>query len=122
MVISVKIDDDTYAEYGRQNQANPRAAVEAVLEKYARIGSGKALIVTGKPLADLQRVAGQLDEPEQLLEKFTKISSVNIGDLTFQLTESQLKGIKDKAAFYQKTPEQFATEQITKALQNALGV
>lgn len=122
MIISVKIQDETYEKYGRQNTKNPREAVEKAIEQYADVGSGKAIIFTGEELARLQKLVGQLDSSEGLIERVSKVMSVNVGGTPYPLTESQLKGIKDKAAFFGKTPEQFAAEQINKALQNALGV
>lgn len=122
MILSVKVPDETYETYGRQNPKNPREAIERVIEKYASIGSGKVLILTGENLSSLQKLIGQVDEAEQVVQKVAKSISINVGSLSFPLSESQLKGLKDKAAFFSKTPEQFAAEQIHKALQNALGV
>ena len=122
MILSIKVADETYEQYGRQNPKNPREPIERVVEKFAGIGSGKALIITGESLANLQKLVGQVDEAAGLVETVRKATSVNVGALSFPLSESQLKGIRDKAAFFSKSPEAFATEQIQKALQNALGV
>lgn len=122
MILSVKVADETYEKYGRQNPKNPREPIERVIEKYAEIGSGKVILLTGEPLAATQRLLGQIDEPKQLVERVAKATAVRVGELAFPLSESQLKGIKDKAAFFAKSPEDFAREQIQKALVNALGV
>jgi len=122
MILSLKISDETYEKFGRQNPKNPREAIEKVIENFSDVGSGKVVILTGEPLAALQKIVGQIDEPQQVPLRVAKIASVKIGSLSFPLSESQLKGIADKALFYKQTPEQFATEQINKALRNALGV
>jgi hypothetical protein len=122
LILSIKVSDEAYEQYGRENTKNPREAIEKVIERYAGIGNAKMILLTGEPLAAIQRLVGQIDEPQQLALKVAKVASVKIGSLSFPLTESQLKGIADKAAFYHKSPEAFATEQIQKALQNTLGV
>jgi len=122
MILSIKVSDETYEKYGRENTKNPREAIEKVIERYAGIGNAKMILLTGEPLAAIQRQVGQIDEPQQLALKVAKIVSVKIGNLHFPLSESQLKGIADKATFYNQSPEAFATEQINKALRNALGV
>lgn len=122
MILSVKVADETYEKYGRQNPKNPREPIERVVEKYADVGSGKVILLTGEPLAALQKLLGQIDEPQQLPLKVAQATSVKVGDLLFPLSESQLKGIKDMAAHQAITPEAYATREIQKALRNALGV
>ena len=122
MILSLKIADETYEKYGRQNPKNPRESIERVIEKYADIGSGKVVLLMGEPLKAIQDLLGQIDEPQQLALKVAKVTSVKIGDLHFPLSESQLKGIKDMATHQAITPEAYATREIQKALRNALGV
>ena len=122
MILSIKVSDETYEKYGRENTKNPREAIERVVERYAGIGNAKMILLTGEPLVAVQQQLGQIDEPQQLALKVAKAVSVRVGELSFPLSESQLKGIADKAAFYSQTPEVFAREQINKALRNALGV
>lgn len=122
MIISVKIADEVYEKYGRQNTKNPREAVERVLETYADVGSGKVLIVTGEALATLQKLMGQLDSPAQLVERVKKVMSFPVGDIPITLSESQRKGLQDLAAHRGQDALKFAEQQINKALSNVLGV
>ncbi len=123
MIISVKVSDDTYEKYGKHNKSNPRGAVEQVIERFADVGaSGKGIVLNGENLAALQRLLGQIDSPEQIIERVTKIASVDVNGVPFPLSESQLKGIRDNSKFYGQTPEQFLQTKVKTALQNALGV
>jgi hypothetical protein len=122
LILSLKVADETYEKYGRQNTKNPREPIERVIEKYADIGSGKVVILTGEPLAALQKLIGQIDEPQQIALKVEKIASIQIGGLTMPLSESQLKHIKDYSAHQGITPSEYAVREVQKALRNALGV
>ena len=122
MILSIKVDDNTYEKYGRQNTKNPREPIERVIEKYADIGSGKVLFLTGETLSRLQKLLGQLDSAEQVVEKVAKATAIRVGELAFALSESQQKAIKDMAAHQAVTPEEYAAREIQKALKNALGV
>ena len=122
MILSLKIADETYEKYGRQNPKNPREPIERVVEKYADVGTGKVILLTGEPLKAVQELLGQIDEPQQIALKVAKATSIRVGELTFPLSESQQKCIKDMATHQAITPEAYALREIKKALQNALGV
>jgi len=122
LILSLKIADETYEKYGRQNPKNPREPIERVIERYADVGTGKLILLTGEPLKAIQELLGQIDEPQQLALKVAKVTSVRIGELSFPLSESQQKGIKDMAAHQAIPPEAYAVREIQKALRNALGV
>lgn len=123
MILSIKVSDETYEKYGKHNGQNPRLAVEQVVERYAEIGaSTKAIVVTKENLAALQRLVGQVDSPEGLVERLTKLLSVRVEGTDFPLSESQLKGIQGNAKFYGQSPEDFLKSKVKTALQNALGV
>lgn len=123
MIISVKMSDETYEKYGKHNKVNPRGAVEQVIERFADVGaSGKGIVLHGENLAALQKLLGQIDDPKQIVERVTKLTSVDVNGVSFPLSESQLKGVRDNAKFFGQTPEQFLQTKVKTALQNALGV
>lgn len=122
MILSLKISDETYEKFGRQNPKNPREPIERLIEKYADIGTGKVVFITGESLAALQKLIGQIDEPKQILEKVEKLTSVQIGGTVMPLSESQLKHIKDYSAHQGITPFEYTVREVQKALRNALGV
>lgn len=123
MILSIKVGDETYEKYGTHNKANPRGAIEQVVERFAEVGaSGKAIVLNGETLSRLQKLIGQLDETEGLIDKVTKLVAVKVGDAYFPLSDSQIKGIKDRAAHQAQPFEAVLQREVNNALRNALGV
>lgn len=124
MLVNIKIPDDTYEAYGKHNSQNPRFSIEKTLERFAHVGHlGKAIVVNGETLSDLQTLAGgTLDTPEALLAFVKKALSVKIDGIEVALTPSQRKGVGDNAAFFKRSPEDFLRDQVKRGLQAVLGV
>lgn len=122
MILTVKVSDETYEKYGQQNKANPRFAIEQVIEKYAHVGSGKAVILTGEALAELQKLVGQLDNAEGVVNAVKKVSALGLDGVTLALTESQRKNVADLAKHTGQEVKVLLENKVKQALQNALGV
>lgn len=122
-IISIKVSDDVYEQYGRHNSANPRLAVEQVVNRFAEVGaSGKAVVLSGETLKALQALIGQVDEPAGLVEKVKNLVATRVDGVQFPLSDSQRKGIKDRAQHQAQPFDQVFSREVTTALRNALGV
>lgn len=123
MILSIKVSDEVYEQYGRHNNANPRGAIEAVVNRFAEVGaSGKAVVLSGENLKQLQALVGQIDSPEALIELIRKAVSARVDGVEFPLSESQRKGIKDRAAHQGQPADMVFQREVTSALRNALGI
>jgi hypothetical protein len=124
VIISIKIPDETYEKYGRLNPANPRYAVERVVEKFVDAGySSKTVVLSGELLNRLQQLLGTtVDTPESLEELIRKAVSVKVDGVDVPLTPSQRKAIADSSAFFKQEPAKFAEQKIKQGLVAALGV
>ena len=123
MILTIKISDDLYEKIGKLNPANPRHAIEKLLEKYAEAGySTKAIVLAGEDLAELQKIIGQVDDPDSTVAALKRLTSVTVNGIEIQLSEGQWKRVQTNADFYKREAADFAKQEIKRGLQSTLGV
>jgi hypothetical protein len=123
VVITIKIPDALYEKYGALNSQNPRHAIEQTLDRYADVGySPKNVVFAKKDLQELQSLVGQIDSPEDFVEKVRTALSVRIDGLEIPLTESQRKAIETQSKFFNQDQKEFARKQILAGIQKVFGV
>lgn len=122
MVLTIKISDDLYEKIGKLNPQNPRHAIEKLLAKYAEAGySNKAVVLSGKDLAEVQKILGQVEDPDSLIQALKRVTSIKVGEFEVALTDSQRTNLARNFAFWESKDKDWMLNQIKRGLQSTLG-
>jgi len=124
MIVSLKVSDDLYEQYGRRNPNNPRAAMIDTLERFASHDPGrKSLTLEGENLKQLQdALQTVLRDPDEATRLLLKALSVRVDDVEIALTPTQRKSIETNSAFFKQDPQNWAKNKIVEGLRVAFGV
>jgi hypothetical protein len=124
MIVSLKVSDELYEEYGRRNPNNPRTAMADSLERFVSHDPGiKSVLLDGENLSLLQSaLQTSLSDPAELTRLLIKALSVRVDEVEVALTPVQRKSIETNASFFKQTQGEFAKNKIEEGLRVAFGV
>jgi hypothetical protein len=124
MIVSLKVSDELYEEYGRRNPNNPRAAMADTLERFASHDPGiKSVTLEGDNLAQLQSaLQTSLSDPDELTRLLIKALSVRVDEVEIALTPVQRKSIETNSAFFKQDPGDWTKNKVEEGLRVAFGV
>jgi hypothetical protein len=123
MMVTIKVPDEIYEKFGKHNSANPRAAIEQTLVRFADTGpAGKAITLSSNTLPEVQKLlGGTVDNEEEILALLRKALSFRADGVDVSLNGYQ-KAIIQKGALANKMPpEKFLERKIQQGLTMVLG-
>lgn len=124
MVVNLSIPDELYADYVKMNPQNPGKAMVKHLKRFVEVRpNGKALVIAGDTLAEVQRIAEKsVDKPEQLLELLKKAMEIKGEGVKISFTDTQRARMRQEAQFWQKDPGVYASEKLQIMVNTGFGV
>lgn len=124
MVVNLSIPDDLYAKYVEMNKTNPGKAMVKQLRRFAEVSpSTRVVLLHGKPLAELQRLAEKsLETPEQILKLVDEALHVEEDGVKVRFTEAQRNRMKQDAKFWSTSPGEYASKKLQNMVDTAFGV
>lgn len=124
MIVSLKVSDDLYEQYGRRNPNNPRAAMTDTLERFVSHDPGtKSVTLEGDNLRQLQEaLQTSLSNPDEFTRLLVKALSVRVDDIEISLTPTQRKSIETNSAFFKQSPADWTKNKVVEGLRIAFGV
>jgi hypothetical protein len=124
MIVSLKVSDELYEQYGRRNPNNPRAAMIDTLERFVSSDPGiKSLTLEGENLKQLQdALQTVLKDPDEATRLLLKALSVRVDEVEIALTPTQRKSIETNSAFFKQDPGDWTKNKVEEGLRVAFGV
>jgi hypothetical protein len=124
MVVSISIPDDLWEVYVAQNPQNPHRAIVKQLKRFKDVSpADRVVALTGDDLAEVQRISGrQIETVKDLRRLVEDALTLKSDGIKVKITDGQRARIKHEAAFFNRDPEELASEKLEEALHARFGV
>jgi hypothetical protein len=116
MLLSIKINDDTYLKYAEMDKNSPQRAIERQIERFKNVPLDKrTLVISDEVRVEIEKLFGHdvAENFPKFLEWLKRMGTIQVEPDSFlELAPEVMVRLKAEADFYKKTTKDYLKEKL----------